>query len=284
MLYLPEKLPSARLFPATPFPLHGWRQVKGVPRVLLLNLMPEKEVTERDICRTLAATRLPLQVIPLKIKGQTYKTTPQAHMDACYIDFDEVEAFRFERLILTGAPLEQMPFGQVRYWPQLCHIMDWADKNVERTLYICWGAQAGLYHRYGIPKHPLAEKCFGIFTQRTSAAPSPLTAGLRPAFPMPNSRHTEVRRTDIAPHESEGLHILAESEESGIGITATEDCRHTYIIGHLEYDPMTLDREYRRDLAKHLPIHAPEHYYAADGTVAYSWKEAAIRFYTNWLQ
>ena len=283
MLYLPHHIPASLSLASATYSLSGWKQVDGVLRVLFLNLMPQKEVTELDIARTLQHTGVDVQLIPVKLKGQTFKTTPMSHMQAFYLDIEDLQEESFDRMIVTGAPLEQMPFEHVRYWEQLCRVMDWADKHIPRTLYVCWGAQAGLYHFYGIDKHALPSKMFGIFRQCVLRADSPLMSGLLPDFPMPNSRHTEVRRAEIAGHAAEGLHIVAESEESGVGVVATDNLKRTFIVGHLEYEPYTLHNEYHRDLAKQLPIHEPVHYYKADGSVDYSWESAALRFYTNWL-
>ena len=283
MLYLPAGLPAMQSVEATPYPLNRWQEVCNAKRVLLLNLMPQKSVTECDIARTLAATRKDVQLIPVKIKGQHYKTTPQEHMDAFYLDVEDLMEQRFDGMILTGAPLEQIPFEEVRYWQQLCNIMDWADMNIERTLYICWGAQAGLYHFYAIDKYALPAKKFGVFYQKVLEPQLQLMDGLSPAFPMPNSRHTEVRKDEVLEKLGADACIVAESEESGVGIVATMDLKRTFIVGHLEYEPITLHNEYHRDLDKHLPIQAPLHYYQSDGSVDYSWSTAAIRFYANWI-
>lgn len=253
----------------------------------LLNLMPQKAVTELDIARTLQTCR-PADdwlLVPLKIKGQTYKTTPAAHMEACYVDFEEMQAHGgVERLIITGAPLEQIAFEEVRYWEQLCDIMNWADKHVAHSLYICWGAQAGLYHFYGIEKRALSAKCFGIFTQQVKEKQNYLMKGLGDAFPMPHSRHTTIDEAQVLAQKSHGLQIVAAGEESGISIVATEDGRRTFVLGHLEYEPHTLDNEYRRDLAKGLPIQAPLHYYNKEGGIDHTWQHAACTFYRNWLE
>lgn len=282
MLYLPHLLSSLDRLPARPYRLPEWREVKDVPRILLLNLMPLKEVTEWDIVRTLDAAGIDAQVIPVKISGQTYKTTPMAYMEANYLDFECVEPYDFERMIITGAPLEQMPFEEVRYWPALCRIMRWADRHVRRTLYICWGAQAGLYCHYGVNKYGLEAKCFGIFSQDVLLPQSPLMRGLSPRFLMPNSRHTEVRISDLEACGPADLQLLAASRESGVGVVATKNLSRTFIVGHLEYEPYTLDTEYRRDLSKGLPILPPRHYYGADGAPVYSWQRDAEQFYRNW--
>lgn len=267
--------PKAEATSPTAFP-------SGVLRILFLNLMPQKEVTELDIARMMVGRKHPVALLPMKISGQTYKTTPQVYIDAFYTDFEAFENQNFDGLIITGAPVEKIPFEDVRYWSQLCHIMDWACVHVRSTLYICWGAQAGLYHHYGVPKYMLPAKKFGIFTQQVLAK-SPLMRGLSPSFPMPTSRHTEIRLSDI---EQAPLDFLATGAESGVAIVASADSREVFITGHLEYAPRTLDNEYKRDLAKHLPIAKPLYYYnndnPADG-INFSWHTAARRFYGNWL-
>lgn len=288
MLFLPNTLPAAAQLKAqgidtSALPLRA-ASPKGAISILLLNLMPEKEVTELDIARTLAQTELDIHLIPIKIKGQTYKTTPMAHMESCYRDFNEIEHGCYDGIIITGAPVEQIPFEDVHYWPQLCHIMDWAQTHTRSALHVCWGAQAGLYHHYGVPKHALPEKKFGIFNQSVLCPESPLMTGLVPSFPMPNSRHTEVRRNDLESLASRGVNILAESVESGIAVVADNDLHNVFIVGHLEYAADTLHREYQRDLSRQLPIHAPEHYYNPDGQPDYKWSEAAVTFYRNWCR
>lgn len=281
MLILPEGL-GERL--DLKLDLTGPADAKQRPlNVGLLNLMPHKAVTDTDIIRALQTVRMPIRLIPLRIKGQTYKTTPAEYVDSYYTSFDEAAAAGLDRLIVTGAPLEQMPFEQVRYWTQLCDIMDWADRQVERTLYICWGAQAALYHFYGIAKHPLAGKCFGIFTHQNLHPELPLMQHMGDSFPMPHSRHTTVRRDDILAARNQGLLLLAESAESGPGIAGTADRRRTFVFGHFEYGPATLDNEYHRDLSRGLPISEPLHYYAPDGKIPFAWQQAARTFYTDWV-
>lgn len=253
-------------------------------RVLFLNLMPNKTATELDIARALSASDIDVRLLPMKISGQTYKTTPMSHMLRFYTDFECFERDFFDGLIITGAPVEHLPFEEVRYWPQLCHIMDWSREHVRSTLYICWGAQAGLYHHFGIQKHALPAKCFGIFPQSVNRTGISLLADMEPRFPMPNSRHTEVRREDFPP--SGPLEIVAGSEESGMGIAMTRDGSEVYIAGHLEYAPQTLHDEYERDVKKGLPIAPPCNYYVDNDPrsgIDFSWSAAAVRFYRNWL-
>ena len=283
-LLLPAEMPCAQCLEAEKFSLHDWRKVQADKRVLFLNLMPQKEVTELDIARTIAmASDCTVQLLPMKIAGQEYKNTTAEHKEACYLDFEEYADSSFTHFIVTGAPLEQIPFEDVRYWPQLQRIMRWADTHVRHTLYICWGAQAGLYEFYGIQKHVLPSKMFGIFRQEVLVPESPLMQGLSPWFLMPNSRHTEVTAEEIALHADEGLQLIAQSDKSGVGVVATTDCKRTFIVGHLEYEPFTLHNEYHRDLSKNLPIEPPVNYYAPDGTVRYSWQGSARQFYANWL-
>lgn len=293
MLYLPQTMPCIATLRAeggevAVYNLSDASRLGAFPpevkRVLLLNLMPQKAVTELDIARQMVGRPGGVALLPMKIAGQTYKTTPQSHMDALYLDFEAYEHGVYDAMIITGAPLECMPFEQVRYWDALCRIMDWADHHVLRsTLYICWAAQAGLYHHYGIDKYALPAKMFGIFGQEVLQLSCPLFAGLCPAFPMPGSRHTAVAVDAI---EKAGLVLGAVSAESGLGVALTTDCRRVFITGHLEYEPNTLDNEYRRDVAKGLPIDLPRHYYHNDDPargVDFSWAQAARRFYGNWL-
>lgn len=288
MLYLPQGLPIADTlrregYAIGHYDIHAPFTAHADHTVLLLNLMPEKEVTELDFARVLASIPARVRLVLAKFRVQTFKTTPMEHMNAYYVDVESLVSEHFTHMIVTGAPLEQMPFEYVRYWPQLTRTMDWARRTIARSLYICWGAQAALYHFYGIQKHGLPEKRFGIFPQRVTAQAAHLLDGLYPSFLMPNSRHTEVTHAEVEAAIGAKARIVAEGEESGVGIVAEPDLKSVFVVGHLEYEPLTLDKEYRRDLAKHLPIHAPEHYYAHDGSVPHSWKADALRFYYNWM-
>lgn len=283
MIYLPIEIPSSLVFPSKGYVLSKWHKIQGVKRVLFLNLMPQKIVTELDFTRVLSESEVDLQLIPIKIRGHICKNTSQEHMTKFYLDFEDIASYSFDRLIITGAPLEQIQFDEVRYWPQLCRIMDWANQNVERCLYICWAAQAGLYFRYGIPKYQLPAKKFGIYQQKVLNNSSSLMRGLSPTFFMPHSRHSEIHRDDIDRYSNNDLEILAMGEDSGVGVVASKNLRHVYVIGHLEYEPNTLHYEYCRDISKNVPIHKPENYYDQEGGVIYSWEKAAITFYSNWL-
>lgn len=287
MIYLPQNIPSIATLRAEGEQVgtFGLKQRINTAdrRILLLNLMPQKAATELDMARVLAHAQVNIQLIPMRIDGQTYKCTPMSYMEAYYETFSSLESEYFDGLIITGAPVEQYPFEDVRYWSQLCHIMDWADTHVVSTLYVCWGAQAGLYHHYGVEKHQLPEKRFGIFKQDIIVPSCPLAEGLMPSFPMPHSRHTEVRQDEVERALGGLGHVIAIGRESGVGLVVTDDLHQVFVVGHLEYEPFTLHNEYHRDLAKHLPIHAPEHYYLPSGEVDYSWRDAAYRFYSNWV-
>lgn len=252
--------------------------------VWVLNIMPLKCVTEEDLCRMLSATGVDINLTFVKIPGQIYKSTPQEYVDTHYTDLPSpLSPHHINGLIITGAPLENMEFEKVRYWPQLCQLMEWSKTNVRSTLNICWAAQAALFYHYGVQKHGLSDKMFGIFPQLVEVPSHPLMQGLGAVFPMPHSRHTEIRRTEL-PSE---VQVLAGGGKSGLGILVDDARRQIFAIGHLEYEPLTLDKEYRRDLAKSLPILPPENYYHNDNPdhgVDFSWKEAALRFYRNWTK
>lgn len=252
--------------------------------VLLLNLMPEKQATERCIINMLHSYKQPVRIIPMKISGQTYKTTPNEYMNRFYTDFEKLCHADYDGMIVTGAPLEQISFEEVRYWEKLCHIMNWATLHTRSTLYICWAAQAALYHQYGIQKFPLEEKKFGVYPYEIKEQDKLLSCCHNPMM-MPASRHTEVRLEDVA--KCKALKVLAASKEAGVGIVASEEKRAVYITGHLEYPENRLDFEYHRDLTKGLRILPPENYYSkADDTnskVAFTWRDDALGFYHGWL-
>ncbi len=253
-------------------------------RIVVLNLMPIKITTETDLVRVLSNTPLQLDLTFMKIKSHTSKNTPIEHMRAFYKDFELLRHQKFDGMIITGAPVEHLGFEEVTYWAEMTDIFDWARTHVTSTLYICWAAQAGLYYHYGVPKYPLPAKMFGIFPQKPLMPQLPIFRGFDDLFQMPHSRHTEIRRKDI--EAVEGLTIIAESEESGVSMVMAREGREFFITGHAEYSPMTLDNEYRRDLAKGLPIAMPRHYYRNDdpdqGPLV-SWRAHANLLFTNWL-
>ena len=253
-------------------------------RICILNLMPLKITTETDLIRLLSNSPLQLELHLMKVKAHTSKNTPVEHMRAFYRDFEEMKGEKFDGMIITGAPVEHLDFEEVRYWDEMKEIFDWCYTHVTSTLYICWAAQAGLYHRYGIPKYPLPEKMFGIFPQNLADASLPLFRGFDDKFNMPHSRHSEIRREDI--ERVPGLSIMAETSVSGVSMVMGRGGREIYITGHSEYSPLTLDTEYRRDLAKGLDIHVPYNYYIDDDPdkgVRVTWRAHANLLFTNWL-
>jgi homoserine O-succinyltransferase len=253
-------------------------------RVAILNLMPTKIATETQLLRLLGNSALQVDVTLLHTVTHEAKNTDAEHLLNHYDTFESVRNEKFDGLIITGAPVEQMEFKEVDYWPELVRIMDWAETNVESTFYICWGAQAGLYHRYGVPKYPLPAKMFGVFEHRTLVPTEKLLRGFDDTFLAPHSRHTEIRRADL--EKVSDLQILAESDQAGIYIVGTKDGRHLFITGHSEYDPLTLKAEYDRDVNKGLPINVPHNYYPHDDPSRpphVRWRGHASLLYANWL-
>ena len=253
-------------------------------RVAILNLMPTKIATETQLLRLLSNSALQVEVTLLHTATHESKNTDAEHLLNHYLTFDDVSRDKFDGLIITGAPVEQMPFEDVEYWKELTDIMSWAETNVESTLYICWGAQAGLYHRYGIPKYPLPHKMFGVYEHNVLARTESLLRGFDDIFLAPHSRHTEIRRPDV--EKVDDLNILAESEDAGLYILATKDGRHIFVTGHSEYDPLTLKTEYDRDVGKGLPIHVPRNYYPRDDPARLPhvrWRGHANLLFANWL-
>ena len=228
-------------------------------RVVVLNLMPLKITTETDLVRLLSNTPLQVELDFMKIKGHTPKNTPIEHMQEFYKDFDEMADDFYDGMIVTGAPVEQMPFEDVSYWEEITQIFDWARTHVTSTLYICWAAQAGLYHFYGVPKYDLPAKMFGVFRHSLREPFVPIFRGFDDEFFVPHSRHTEIRREDIM--KVPELTLLSESEESGVYMAMARGGREFFITGHSEYSPYTLNDEYMRDLGKGLPINKPRNYY-----------------------
>ncbi|HBG73846.1 MAG: homoserine O-succinyltransferase [Chloroflexi bacterium GWB2_49_20] len=252
--------------------------------VAILNLMPTKIATETQILRLLGNSPLQVDVTLLNTATHYSRNTPALHLLQNYKLFSQVRRQKFDGLIITGAPVETMPFEEVDYWPELQSIMDWAKKNVFATLFICWGAQAGLYHFYCIPKYPLVEKKFGVFPHHVLERTHKLLRGFDDIFYAPHSRHTEIRRADIV--RIPDLHILAESDEAGVLIAASKDGRSVFVTGHVEYDPLTLKNEYERDLDRGLPIQIPVNYFPANDpsqTPTVLWRGHAHLLFSNWL-
>lgn len=253
-------------------------------RVLILNLMPLKIETETDLIRLLSNSALQIEVSFLRIKEHESRNTPAEHLDAFYHTFDEIDNQRFDGMIITGAPVEKLPFEEVSYWKPITKIFDWARNHVTSTLYICWAAQAGLYHFFNVPKYPLEKKLFGIFKHTVNDQKIPVFRGFDDEFFVPHSRHTEVRTEDVI--HVEGLTVLSESEDAGLYMAMAREGREFFISGHSEYAPYTLDTEYRRDLSKGLPIEMPENYYRDNdpekGPIV-RWRAHANLLFSNWL-
>jgi homoserine O-succinyltransferase len=253
-------------------------------RIVILNLMPKKIETETQLLRLLGNSPLQVDVDLMQVSSHQSKNTPAEHLLHFYRTFRQLEDQRFDGMIITGAPVEQMPFEEVDYWEELSEIMDWSKTHVYCTFHICWGAQAGLYHHYGIGKEPLAEKLFGVFRHITRVQNHPLTRGFDEEFLAPHSRHTTVDETLVAACPQ--LEILADSPRAGLYMAARRDGRQVFVTGHSEYDRGTLDGEYRRDLAKGLPIAPPENYYPGDDPALpprLLWRGHANLLFVNWL-
>ena len=253
-------------------------------RVAILNLMPTKIATETQILRLIGNSALQVDVTLLRTATHDPKNASADHLLKHYRSFDEIRGEKFDGLIITGAPIEQLEFEAVNYWRELTRIMDWAATDVVATFNICWGAQAALYHLYGIPKYPLPRKLFGVFEHRTLAPTERLLRGFDDTFLAPHSRHTEVRRADI--EKVAELTILAESEEAGVYLVGSKDGRHVFVTGHSEYDPLTLKTEYDRDIGRGLPIEVPRNYYPQNDPLQapqVRWRGHASLLYANWL-
>ena len=253
-------------------------------RIVILNLMPLKITTETDLIRLLSNTPLQLEISFMKLKSHTSKNTPIEPMKAFYKDFDCLRDERFDGMIITGAPVEQMDFEEVSYWEEVSGIFDWARTHVTSTLYICWAAQAGLYHHYGIPKYPLEKKMFGIFEHHLNNPLLPIFRGFDDVFYVPHSRHTELHREDIL--KVKELDLVAESDEAGVYMVMARGGREIFVTGHSEYSPNTLDVEYKRDLAKGLSIEMPKNYYRnnhPDNAPLVRWRGHANLMFSNWL-
>ena len=252
--------------------------------IVLLNLMPTKIVTETQLSRMLGNTPLQVHLELMMVSGHTPKNTPQEHLLAFYKTFDELKDRKFDGMVITGAPVEHLEFEDVKYWEELCRIMEWSKTHVHSTFHICWGAQAGLYYHYGIQKKQLPEKLFGVFPHKADYKRSILLRGFDDEFMVPHSRHTTVLREDI--EKIPELKILASSEEAGVYIVMNKEGRQIFVTGHSEYDPDTLEREYLRDKNQGLPIHVPVNYYPNDDDTkapVVRWRGHGNLLYSNWL-
>jgi homoserine O-succinyltransferase len=253
-------------------------------RIVILNLMPLKITTETDLIRLLSNTPLQLEISFMKLQSHTPKNTPVEHMMMFYRSFEEMRTEKYDGMIITGAPVETLPFEEVEYWDEISEIFDWAHTHVTSTLYICWAAQAGLYYHYGVPKYPLEKKMFGIFPQHPIDASLPIFRGFDDVFSMPQSRHTEIRREDILARHP--LTLISESPESGVSMVMAREGREFFITGHLEYAPDTLDKEYKRDKDKRDDVEMPVNYYQNDNPDCpplVTWRAHANLLFANWI-
>jgi homoserine O-succinyltransferase len=287
-LNLPEQLPAVELLKQENiFIMDSGRaneQDIRPLRIVILNLMPLKITTETDLVRLMSNTPLQLEIEFMKLKSHTSKNTSIEHMKQFYKSFHKMRDQRYDGMIITGAPVEQMPFEEVTYWDEMKEIFDWAKSHVTSTLYICWAAQAGLYHGYGIKKYPLDKKMFGVFKHTFNDPHNAISRGFDDEFYVPHSRHTEIRAEDI--RKVPELTLLSESEESGVYMVMARNGREFYITGHSEYSPNTLDSEYKRDLHKGLPIEIPRNYYTDNDPYKkplVQWRAHANLLFTNWL-
>lgn len=253
-------------------------------RIGLLNLMPLKEDTELQILRSLSNTPLQVDVVFVNVSSHVSKNTSTSHLNKFYLPFADIKNQKFDGFIITGAPVEQIPFEEVDYWEELTEIMEWTKTHVTSTLHLCWGAQAALYYHYGINKEPLQEKLFGVFWHKVLNRRIPLVRGFDDVFLAPHSRHTDVPAEKL--RADDRLTILAESEKAGVFLSMAEEGRQIFVMGHPEYDRITLDGEYKRDLSKGLPINIPENYYPddnPDNKPLLTWRAHGNNLYTNWL-
>ena len=253
-------------------------------KIAILNLMPLKEDTEVQILRQLSNTPLQLDLTFLTTASYTGHNTALSHLEKFYMTYEDVKDQRFDGLIITGAPVEQMPFEEVAYWDELMKVTEWSKSHVTSTLHLCWGSQAGLYYHYGIKKHEMKEKLFGIYKHKLLHRKDPLVRGFDDYFFAPQSRYTYNRKEDI--EAVEDLRILAESEEAGVFLVISKDGKQVFVTGHLEYDRVTLDQEYKRDVKKGLAIEKPVNYYPGDdseGVPCLSWRCHSNALYSNWI-
>ena len=253
-------------------------------KLLILNLMPLKIVTETDLLRLISNTPLQIELDLMNVSGHISRNTPVEHIDTFYKDFNDIRSQNSDGMIITGAPVEKLHFEEVDYWNELVEIFDWAHTHVTSTLYICWAALAGLYHFYQIPKYPLDKKLFGVFAHHKYDEKNPIFRGFDDIFHVPHSRYSEVRKADI--EKNKALTILSESEEAGVYMVMARGGREFFITGHSEYSAFTLDIEYRRDKAKGLDIDLPRNYYPGDNpqnSPIVNWRGHANLLFTNWL-
>lgn len=287
-LRLPDKLPAIELLKRENiFVMDNTRATTQDIRplkIVVLNLMPLKITTETDLIRLLSNTPLQMEVSFMKLKSHTPKNTPIEHMMMFYRDFESMKDEKFDGMIITGAPVEQLEFEDVNYWDEITAIFDWARNHVTSTLYICWAAQAGLYYHYNIPKYSLPKKMFGVFRQHTLCPQLPIFRGFDDVFYMPHSRHTEVHKEDVLAHSE--LTLIADSPENGVSIVMARGGREFFITGHMEYAANTLDKEYKRDKDIRDDVDIPVNYYRdnnPDNEPLVTWRAHANLLYQNWI-
>jgi homoserine O-succinyltransferase len=285
---IPDNLPAAGILNKenifVMFEDRAYHQDIRPLEIAILNIMPTKITTETQILRLIGNSPLQVNVDLLRPRNHASKNTSEEHLSNFYKYFGEVENKKFDGMIITGAPVEDLAFEEVDYWSELEEIMDWSTHNAFSTFYMCWGAQAGLYHHYGIPKYPLKEKMFGVFPHYVNKKNVKLFRGFDDVFYVPHSRHTEVRKDDI--EKVLDLQILSESEEAGVYIAASRDERKIFMTGHPEYDPLTLKSEYERDISKGMDIKLPRNYYPGDNVELepeVRWRGHANLLFSNWL-
>lgn len=253
-------------------------------KIAIVNLMPTKEVTETQLLRLLGNTPLQIEISLVRMENHQSKNTVKDYLDKFYIPSSELFSRKFDGMIITGAPVEQLEFESVDYWDELCKIMDYAKENVYSTLYVCWGSFAGLYHHYGVPKYPLERKMSGIFMNERCVEGEPLLRGFDDTFPIPQSRHTTLKKEDVL--KCDDLVVLSESAEAGVTIIKSKDNREIFMTGHLEYDTMTLAEEYYRDTEKGMKVPLPKNYFPTNNVnrmpTSY-WRSTAHLFFSNWL-
>ncbi|MCI8326940.1 MAG: homoserine O-succinyltransferase [Lachnospiraceae bacterium] len=253
-------------------------------QVCILNLMPLKEDTELQLLRALSNTPLQVDITFLHVKSHESQNVSANHLNKFYTTFEHIQHQKFDGMIITGAPIEHLPYEEVDYWEELCVIMEWTKKNVTSTLHICWGAQAGLYYHFGLHKRQLPKKLFGVYPFHVLNRKIPLVRGFDDVFYAPNSRHTTILTEDI--ENCSALKVLAKSEEAGVFLCIADEGRQIFVMGHPEYDRITLDKEYHRDLEKGLPIEMPYHYYPDDDPTKrplLQWRANSNNLYSNWL-
>lgn len=287
-LIIPNNLPAGDLLQKENiFVMHDVAAIKQdirSLRILIVNLMPDKAETETQLARVLANSPLQVELTLVRMGTHESKNVLEEYLDTFYKTFDEIKNERFDGMILTGAPVETLKFEEVDYWDELCQILEYSKTNVYSSMYICWGAQVGLYYDFGIDKYPMDEKMFGVFEHKVTRAHSPLMRGFDDVFWAPHSRYTKIRKSDIELHPE--IRILAESEEAGPHILATDNGRQIFIIGHQEYDRETLGLEYYRDIRQGGPTLVPKNYFKDDQPgkkVIARWRGHASMLFNNWL-